>query len=64
MKGALQGSGADGVGEFGLPGASVARTLGKEGSAFPKGGWGNVGSALTSANGAPVSPADPKGLTE
>ncbi len=46
----LAGAGADGalgLGELGFPGGSIARTLGKDDSPYPQGGWGNVGSALT-----------------
>ncbi|QMU58771.1 MAG: hypothetical protein GKR98_11555 [Boseongicola sp.] len=44
--------------------ASVASTLGKSGTYkdLPKGGWGNIGSILTTANGAPVAKPDPKGV--
>ena len=54
MAKALAGSGTDGP--LGFPGGSVARTLGKDGSGFPRGGWGNVGSALTGGVVAKPSP--------
>ncbi len=45
MSKTLAGAGSDGV--LGFPGGSIARTLGKDDSPYPQGGWGNVGSALT-----------------
>jgi hypothetical protein len=55
MSKTLAGAGSDGV--LGFPGGSIARTLGKEGSPYPQGGWGNVGSALT---GGVVAKPNPK----
>jgi len=46
------------TGFAGYPGASVARDLGKS-LPYPKGGWGNVGSALS---GGVVAKPNPKGL--
>ncbi len=44
--------------------ASVASTLGKSGdfAGTPKGGWGNIGSALTTVTNTPVSPKNPKNI--
>jgi hypothetical protein len=61
MKSVLAGNGQNGgVGDFGLPGASVASTL-RPGGDLGTGGWGNIGSALTNTvTNTPVSPANPK----